>query len=79
MIFLLVPETKKRTLEQLDRVFSVPTREHISYHTFKVLPYVVKRYILFKEPSLEPLYDDDDAAGEGGNALINNAATNIGH
>ncbi|RJE23522.1 galactose-proton symport [Aspergillus sclerotialis] len=68
MIFLLVPETKKRTLEQLDRVFSVSTRHHMSYQVFKVIPWWVKRYIFFQDADLEPLYDDDDAVGEGGNS-----------
>jgi hypothetical protein len=31
MIFLWVPETKQRTLEELDYVFAVPTRIHMKY------------------------------------------------
>jgi hypothetical protein len=38
MIFLFVPETKQRTLEELDYVFGVPTRIHIHYQLFKALP-----------------------------------------
>jgi hypothetical protein len=41
MIFLFVPETKQRTLEELDYVFGVPTRIHIHYQLFKALPSVV--------------------------------------
>ena len=45
MIFLLVPETKQRTLEQLDLVFSVSTRDHMRYQVFKVLPWWVNTYV----------------------------------
>ncbi|PYH88618.1 hypothetical protein BO71DRAFT_488613 [Aspergillus ellipticus CBS 707.79] len=31
MVLLFVPETKELTLEELDQVFSVPTRKHASY------------------------------------------------
>ncbi|KAF7526876.1 hypothetical protein PCG10_003430 [Penicillium crustosum] len=31
LVLLFVPETKSRTLEELDQVFSVPTRKHASY------------------------------------------------
>ncbi|PVI01711.1 hypothetical protein DM02DRAFT_717722 [Periconia macrospinosa] len=57
LIFLLVPETMKRTLEELDFVFSVPTRRHIAYQFRSWLPWFVKRYVLFqKSAKLEPLY-----------------------
>ncbi|KAI5858782.1 hypothetical protein BZA05DRAFT_382426 [Tricharina praecox] len=60
MIFLLVPETKQRTLEELDYVFAVPLRKFMSYQTTKALPWWVKRYILRnKTARLEPLYHFD--------------------
>lgn len=40
MIFLWVPETKQRTLEELDYVFAVPTRVHMHYQLTTALPYV---------------------------------------
>jgi len=46
MIFLWVPETKQRTLEELDYIFAVPTRTHMKYQCFKVLPWWFKRYVL---------------------------------
>lgn len=57
MIFLWLPETKQRTLEELDYVFAVPTRTHMKYQVTKALPYWFKRYI-FRQKSLrlEPLY-----------------------
>ncbi|KAI5123853.1 hypothetical protein M0805_005671 [Coniferiporia weirii] len=64
MIFLWVPETKQRTLEELDYVFAVPTRKHMSYQLTQVLPYWVQRYVLRnKSARLEPLYHFDGVVG----------------
>lgn len=60
MIFLFVPETKQRTLEELDYVFAVPTRTHVNYQLTKALPYFFRRWVLFhKDAKLEPLYTFD--------------------
>lgn len=57
MIFLWVPETKQRTLEELDYIFAVPTRTHMHYQVTKALPWWFNRYILRrKNAPLEPLY-----------------------
>lgn len=48
VIFFVVPETKKRTLEELDVVFSVPTRRHAAYQVRVWLPYWVKRNVLWQ-------------------------------
>ncbi|KAI9696266.1 MAG: hypothetical protein M1836_005819 [Candelina mexicana] len=56
LIFLFVPETKQRTLEELDYVFAVPTRTHASYQVTKALPYWFKKYIFRQNVVLEPLY-----------------------
>ena len=57
MIFLWVPETKQRTLEELDYVFAVPTGRHMSYHLKETLPFWIKRYVFFqKNAKLAPLY-----------------------
>ncbi|KAF8498008.1 general substrate transporter [Gautieria morchelliformis] len=63
MIFLFVPETKQRTLEELDYVFAVPTRTHVKYQLTKALPYWFKRYVFMdKSVTLEPLYQFDAVA-----------------
>ncbi|KAL4866163.1 hypothetical protein BDV12DRAFT_199483 [Aspergillus spectabilis] len=63
MIFLWVPETKQRTLEELDYIFAVPTRTFMRYQVFQVLPWWFKRYVLFqKNAHLEPLYKLDHVA-----------------
>ncbi|KAI0160002.1 hypothetical protein GGR52DRAFT_582669 [Hypoxylon sp. FL1284] len=61
MIFFLVPETKQRTLEELDYVFAVPTRKFASYQVTEAAPWWFKRYALFQRDAvLEPLYHQDD-------------------
>lgn len=62
MIFLWVPETKQRTLEELDYIFAVPTRVHMKYQVTKALPYWFKRYIFRQNIELEPLYKFDHLA-----------------
>ncbi|KAK5118188.1 hypothetical protein LTR85_008168 [Meristemomyces frigidus] len=60
MIFFWVPETKQRTLEELDYVFAVPTKKHMAYHLNKSAPFFFKRYVRFdKTATLEPLYTFD--------------------
>ncbi|KAF7593229.1 hypothetical protein BBP40_011770 [Aspergillus hancockii] len=65
VIFFIVPETKwvtlseksrpstngsrQRTLEELDYVFGVPTRRHVSYQAKTWLPYMIKRRVLFQK------------------------------
>ncbi|KKA30873.1 hypothetical protein TD95_000741 [Thielaviopsis punctulata] len=58
LIFLWVPETKQRTLEELDWVFSVPISKFIRYQFTEVLPYTWKKYIRRnKAAELRPLYE----------------------
>jgi sugar porter (SP) family MFS transporter len=64
MIFLWMPETKQRTLEELDYIFAVPTRRHMSYQINTALPYWFKRYILRQNVKLEPLYHFDHVVGD---------------
>ena len=60
MIFLWVPETKQRTLEELDYVFAVPTRIHMKYQVTKALPYFFKRWVFWNRNAvLEPLFKFD--------------------
>jgi MFS family permease len=60
MIFLWVPETKQRTLEELDYIFAVPTRTHMRYQLTKALPWWINRWVLQrKDAVLEPLYHFD--------------------
>ncbi|TDZ53927.1 Polyol transporter 5 [Colletotrichum trifolii] len=49
MIFCFVRETKQLTLEELDQVFSVPTKDFIGHELKVWLPYFIKRHILRKK------------------------------
>ncbi|CAP94360.1 hypothetical protein E8E15_003824 [Penicillium rubens] len=70
MIFLWVPETKQRTLEELDYIFAVPTRVHMKYQVTKALPYWFKRYIFRRNVELEPLYQFDQLASGNENVAV---------
>jgi hypothetical protein len=59
--FLWLPETKQRTLDELDYVFGVPTQTHMKYQAGKNLPWWFKTYILRrKDPSRQGLYNFGD-------------------
>ena len=45
LVFLFMPETKQRTLEELDDVFSLSTRTFIRYQVGEVLPWAYRRYL----------------------------------
>jgi len=53
LIFSFLPETKQRTLEELDYVFAVPTRTHMRYQWGTVLPYWIQTQI-FRRKGLQP-------------------------
>ncbi|CAG7554751.1 unnamed protein product [Fusarium equiseti] len=58
MIFFWVPETKQRTLEELDWVFAVPTKKFASYQLRVALPYWFKRWVfLRKDTTKKRLYE----------------------
>ena len=60
LIFCFVPETKQRTLEELDYVFAVPTRKFVAYQWGTWLPWWIKKYLLFRKgTTLKPLYHFD--------------------
>jgi hypothetical protein len=54
MIFCFVRETKQLTLEEIDQVFSVPTKQFIGYEINTFLPYFFKRHILRKDVPKPP-------------------------
>jgi hypothetical protein len=68
MIFLWLPETKQRSLEELDYVFAVPMRTHMNYQARQVLPWWIKRYIFRRKDAICPelykfeSYSEDSAA-----------------
>ena len=55
-VLLFVPETKGRSLEELDAVFSVSTHKQAA-HGLKQIPFFFDRYILRRNVTLRPLID----------------------
>lgn len=63
MIFLWVPETMQRTLEELDWVFAVPMTTFMKYQVTVTLPWWIKRYIFWQtDASRAPLYHFENVA-----------------
>ncbi|CZR53000.1 probable transporter (major facilitator superfamily) [Phialocephala subalpina] len=58
-VLLFVPETKGKTLEELDQVFGVRTRDHAAYGIRQV-KYFFNRYLLRKDIEPEQLYEKDN-------------------
>ncbi|KAJ6258861.1 hypothetical protein Dda_5756 [Drechslerella dactyloides] len=57
LVFLFLPESRQFTLEELDVVFSKPTREFAMYH-IRHIPYDFRTKILRQKlPPKQPLYD----------------------
>ena len=54
MIFCFVRETKQLTLEELDQVFSVPTKTYIGYELKYMVPWWIKRWIFFNRSAPKP-------------------------
>lgn len=73
MIFCFVRETKQLTLEELDQVFSVPTKTFINYELKYMVPYWVKRWLLFKKntPKPAPIIEKGERAEATSTALDN--------
>lgn len=46
LVFLFMPETKRRTLEELDHVFSASTRQFVNYQVMEYAPWWTRRYLL---------------------------------
>ncbi|KAG5979310.1 hypothetical protein E4U55_005314 [Claviceps digitariae] len=68
MIFCFVRETKQLTLEEIDQVFSVPTKKFLHYETTVWLPWFVKRYVLMQKiarppPLIEKSTSEDEVKG----------------
>jgi MFS family permease len=53
LVLFLVPETKEKTLEELDAVFSVPLATHAKYGAAQFV-YFFKRWVLFQRGAAKP-------------------------
>ncbi|KAN0077791.1 Sugar transporter domain containing protein [Elaphomyces granulatus] len=61
LILMFMPETKGKTLEELDQVFSVPTKVHAAYG-LRQIPYFIKRYLFRKRIKPEILYEMENVS-----------------
>lgn len=62
MILFFLPETKQRTLEELDYVFGVSTRKHAAFELNEQIPWWFGKWILRRKGLPEPqLYHFQDA------------------
>jgi len=57
-------ETKGKTLEELDQIFSVPTSVHAAYG-LRQIPYFFKRYLFRRNVEPEQLYETEEQAPLG--------------
>ena len=63
MIWLWLPETKQRTLEELDYVFGVTTRRHMNFQTSEQFPWWFRKWVLRRKGEPEPqLYHFEETA-----------------
>ncbi|KAF2732237.1 MFS transporter [Polyplosphaeria fusca] len=69
MIFLFVPETKQRTLEELDYIFAIPTSRFIRHQCFTVLPWWIKSFVLRRKIGPCPALWSFEGGGEGDEQL----------
>lgn len=49
LVFLFVPETRLKTLKELDQLLMILTRLFVVYQTTEHLPWWVRRYVLQRE------------------------------
>ncbi|CAK7213648.1 hypothetical protein SEUCBS140593_001915 [Sporothrix eucalyptigena] len=70
MIYVCVPETKQKSLEELDYVFAVPYRKFAKHQLGTVLPWWFKRWILWQRTAKCPdlYHNDNDASDQGENS-----------
>lgn len=67
LVVLFVEETKERSLESLDIIFSYPKRQFVRYQVKQYLPWFFKRYVLRERPKPErPILDFFGPDGHSG-------------
>ena len=64
LVLLFLPETKGKTLEELDQVFGMPTHAHAAYG-LRQIPYFIQRYLLRRHVEPERLYEREEGHDNG--------------
>jgi hypothetical protein len=54
LVFLIVEETKRLSLEELDLVYNRPKQDFVRYQLREMVPYVTRRYVLFQRGAEKP-------------------------
>lgn len=67
-MFLLVEETKRRSLEELDAIFAVKKARFVRYQVLEYLPWFFRRYVLGRRDVPEPELYLDLIWGSGGSS-----------
>lgn len=73
MIFCFVRETKQLTLEEIDQVFSIPTKTFINYELKTMVPYWLKKNILRRKLVTPPpifARDSEEEENNGKNDVV---------
>lgn len=63
LIFFLMPETKQRTLEELDYIYAVPVGKFASYQAKTWLPGMIKKHVFRQKTYVPSLYNLEEVAG----------------
>jgi hypothetical protein len=58
LIFFFVEETKQLTLEELDQVFDNPKGQFVNYQITRRLPFLSKKYLLWRDAERPQAYDE---------------------
>ncbi|RGP79065.1 hypothetical protein FLONG3_2971 [Fusarium longipes] len=58
LIFFFVEETKQLTLEELDQVFDNPKGQFVNYQITNRLPFLSKKYLLWRDAERPQAYDE---------------------
>ncbi|KAF7190881.1 putative polyol transporter 6 [Pseudocercospora fuligena] len=62
LIFLFLPETKQRSLEELDHVFNISTRRHAHFQLTEQLPWWFEKWFLRRHNAEPHLYRFEETA-----------------
>lgn len=69
MVFFLVEETKRRSLEELDQIFATPKADFMRFQAMKYLPWFLRRWLLCQHNEPAPKFYKEEIGPALPNAL----------